>query len=337
MKNKLARRFLAVFIIIAMVAAAGCSAPATAGNGEAKPQEAQQPQEQPTGEVQHYSFVSSNPGGTWYNMVGGATALFNEKIPGVNFAIEATGGSVENVRRVLTGEAEFGLAYASHLYEAFQGMGNYKGNTKKTITALCEVFSSPHYFVALKDSGIKTLSDLAGKKVALGAPGSGTSDNSRRVFETLGIKVDGVELSFADAAQAMQDGQIDALGQGGAPAAGVVELAASKDIVIIPFSDEELDEFVKLAPYYEKGELPANTYTGQDKPVPTFFFSVYWIAHQDAPEDLVENMLKTAFDPEGLKYLSEVHPQWKTLRDNPEGLEMIGVPYHPGAKKYWNK
>lgn len=325
MNNKLVKKIIMGLIVVSMMAAVGCT--------QQDPDDSGQTPEK----VAHYSFVSSNPGGTWYNMVGGANALFNEKIPGVNFSIEATGGSVENTRRVLSGEAEFGFAYSSHMYEAWNGIGNYEGNTNKSITALCEVYNSPHYFVTLKGSGITSMSDLAGKKIALGAPGSGTSDNSRRVLETLDIEVDAVELSFADAAQAMQDGRIDALGQGGAPAAGVVELAASKDILIIPFNDEELDKIVALAPYFEKGELAANIYEGQDKPVPTFFFSVYWIAHKDVPEDLVNSLLETSFNAEGLQYLADVHPQWKTLRDNAEGLELIEVPYHPGAKKYWGK
>lgn len=325
MKKRLVKRFVMGLVVLSMIAVTGCSGQDTGSSNQG------------TKKVAHYSFVSSNPGGTWYNMVGGAVNLFNENIPGVNFSIEATGGSVENTRRVLTGEAEFGFAYSSHMYEAWNGKGNFEGNTRQNITALCEVYNSAHYFVTLKDKNIKSMSDLAGKKVALGAPGSGTSDNSRRVLDALGIEVEGVELSFADAAQAIQDGRIDALGQGGAPAAGVIELAASKDILIIPFNDEELDKIVDLAPYFERGELPANTYEGQDEPVPTFFFSVYWIAHKDVPEDLVNSLLETSFSSEGLKYLSEVHPQWKTLRDNPEGLAMIEIPYHPGAKKYWGK
>ena len=138
-----------------------------------------------TGEAQqkkNYSFVSSNPGGTWYNMVGGAIGLYNKEIPGVNFSVEATGGSVENIRRVGTGEADFGLGYLSHMHDAWNGIGNYKGRPTKDIRSLCEVTVSAHYFVTLKSKNIKSLQDLAGKKVAIGAPGSGTSDNSRIIL-----------------------------------------------------------------------------------------------------------------------------------------------------------
>lgn len=326
------RRMFAVVAVTALLSLAGCSG--QQGGGDAK-KDAKA--DTGAGKAKFFSYVSSNPGGTWYNMVGGAINLYNEKIPGVKFSVEASGGSVENVRRVATGEADFGMAYSSHMYEAWSGKGNFEGKPSQDIRALCEVYHSSHYFVTLKNKNINSIKDLEGKKVALGAPGSGTSDNSRRVFDTLGVKVNGVELSFGDAARALQDGKLDALGQGGAPAAGVVELAASQDILIIHFSDEELDKIVKLAPYFEKGKLPANTYRGQDKEVPTFFFSVYKIANKKVPDDVVYNLLKVTFDPEGKKYLANVHPQWKELKNNPEGIKQLGVPYHPGAEKFWKE
>ena len=289
------------------------------------------------GKMKYYSFVSSNEGGTWYNMVGGAVNLFNENFAGVQFSIEASGGSVENVRRVVTGEADFGMAYASHVYESVKGIGSYAGQPSDKQQIIAELYKSPHYFVTLKDSGIRTLSDLAGKTVAIGTAGSGTSDNSRRVFEALGIQVKEVEMSFSDQARALQDGQISALGQGGAPAAGVVELAAARDIFIIPFSEEELKTIVALAPYFEPSEIPANMYQGQTEAVPTFTFSVYWTVNKDTPEQLVYECLKLADSKEGLEYLSTVHKQWATMCYNEAGVKMLESVYHPGALAYWKK
>jgi uncharacterized protein len=285
----------------------------------------------------NYSFVSSNPGGTWYNMVGGAIALFNKEIPGVNFSVEATGGSVENVRRVASGEADFGMAYPSHMYDAWNGKSDYKGRPTKDIRALCEVTVSPHYFVTLKSKNIRSIEDLAGKRVAIGAPGSGTADNSRNVLGILGVKVDATEMSFSNAARALQDGKIDALGQGGIPAAGIVELAASQDIVIIPYTDEEMAKIIKAMPSYSRGVMPANTYKGQDKALPMIEFHVAMLANKNVPDQVVYDVLKTMFSPKGKHYLATVHKQWKTIKNNPEIFKMIGVPYHPGAAKYWKE
>ncbi len=289
------------------------------------------------GKKQYYSFVSSNEGGTWYNMVGGAVNLFNKSFANAIFSIEASGGSVENVRRNLSGESDFGMAYASHIYEAATGTGTFKGKPTDKLQVIAELYKSPHYFVTLKDSGITKLSDLEGKTVAIGTAGSGTSDNSRRTFAALGIKVKEVEMSFGDAARALQDGQIAALGQGGAPAAGIVELAVSRDILIIPFSDKELKTIVDLAPYFEAGELPANTYQGQTKAVPTFSFSVYWTCNKAMPNQLVNEALKLVMNKDGLTYLTTVHKQWATIGYNKAGVEMLKAVYHPGALAYWKK
>jgi TRAP transporter TAXI family solute receptor len=288
--------------------------------------------------VQHFSMVSSTPGGTWYTMVGAAVTLYTQKIPDTKFTIAASGGSVENARRFMSGEADFGLIYSSHLYDLYHGTGTFKGKSPgDAAQVLCQVYDSSHYFVTLKGKGIRSISDLAGKRVALGPPGSGTSANSKKTFETLGIKVNGIELAFGDAARQLQDGKIDALGQGGAPASGVVELAASKDIEIIPFNNAELEKMVSLAPYFFKGILPANTYRGQDKDVPTFFFAVFLAAHKKVPENIAYQVLKVTFSPEGKTVLSNAHPQWKTIKDNPEAVKQLGAKYHPGAVKFWKE
>lgn len=287
-------------------------------------------------EKKNYSFVSSNPGGTWYNMVGGAITLYNKEVPGVNFSLEATGGSLENVRRVANGEADFGLGYPTHMLEAWIGGGSYR-RASKDIRALCEVTVSPHYFVTLKKKNINSISDLDGKRVALGAPGSGTSSNSQNILKILGAKVDGTFLSFSSAARALQDGKIDALGQGGAPAPGIVELAATQDIVILPYSDEDVKKIIEAIPAYSKGVLPANTYNGQTEDITMIQFHVAMLAHKDVPDQVVYDVLKSTFSDEGKSYLASVHRQWKTIRQNAEIFKMIGVPFHPGAEKYWNE
>ena len=284
-----------------------------------------------------YSFTSSSSGGTWYNMVGGAVNLYNDTIANVNFSIEASGGSVENVRRVSSGESEFGLGYASHIYECLHGTGSYEGRASNDIRVIASVFASPHYFVTTKDTGITCLKDLEGKTVSLGEAGSGTSANSRMTFETLGINVNAVEMSPSDASRALQDGQIVAFGQGGAPASGCVELAASKEIVIIPFTDEELATIASVAPYFYADVLPANTYEGQTEDVPTFFYAVYMICNKDVSDDIVSAVIASSMETANLEYLTSVHKQWSTLKYDADGPAALGIEYHPGALSYWKE
>ena len=284
-----------------------------------------------------YSFASGPDGGAWFTMVGAPVALFTENFAGARFTIESTGGSVENVRRIASGESDFALAHAPHTYDSSKGIGLYEGQKSDKIRVIADVLSSPIYFVALKGSGITNLSDLEGKTVAIGAAGSGTSDNSRHAFAALGIKINEVEMSFADAGRALQDGRIAALAQGGAPAPGVVELAAARDIYIIPLSEKELKTIATVRPYYTPGKLPANMYRGQTEAVPIFQYTIYWIAHKDVPENVVYECLKLAHSKEGLEYLTTVHRQWGPLSFGEEGAKDLELEYHPGALRYWKQ
>lgn len=319
--NGFKARFILMLVAVLVLSLVGCTQPA---NNAGVPRT-------------NFSVMSAAPGGNWYNMSGGLASLLTEKIDGYSFSLEATGGSVENARRFMANESDLGPIYSSHLYELSKGgIGVSEGlPPSDAATILCQIYDSSHYFVTLKGSGITCMQDLQGKTVAVGPAGSGTTDNSLRVLDVLGIEVNEVECSYGDAARQLQDGKIDALGQGGHPASGIMELAATQDILIIPFSDEELDQIVELAPYFFKGEIPANTYNGQDEAVPVFCLNVYLAAHKDMPEDVVYNILEVLFSKEGQEYLAAVHPQWANVCDNPEAIKALGVPYHPGAAKYW--
>ena len=290
------------------------------------------------GAQQRFAYSGSNPGGTWYTMTGGLVKLLNEELSS-NYRVDllASGGSVINTRRLASGEAALTMSYSSHLWESWNGEGILAGRPSDNARIMFEIYKSDHYFVTLANKGIKSVSDLAGKRVVLGSPGSGSSDNSRLVFRTLGIDVVESELSFSEGARALQDGRVDALGMSGSPAAGVVELAATRDILIIPFTDEELDKIIGQAPFFEKGFMPANTYEGQTEPVPVFTFSVYQVASKSVPDDAVYEMMKISFSENGKKYLSDVHPQWRPMGNNPEAVEALGVPYHPGAARFWSE
>lgn len=286
----------------------------------------------------HLSFGSSNPGGVWYTMVGGMTTLLTEKIPDLTVTLLSTGGSVENIRRLRTGDMNMAFVHASHTYQSWHGTDEmFEGKPNKDIAGLCQAYASPHYFVTLKKSGIKSMKDLEGKRVLLGPPASGSAYNSKLALDVLGIKVQEKYLSYSEMCSQMKDGHIDALGQSGAPADGIVELAATEDIYVIPFTPEEIKKITDTAPYFQAGALKANTYRGQTEPVPTFQFVVSWIARRDVPEDLVYKMLKTAFLPESRKYLETVNPTWCEMAPNLENFKQLGVPIHPGAIKYWKE
>ncbi|MGE5572729.1 MAG: TAXI family TRAP transporter solute-binding subunit [Bacteroidota bacterium] len=283
------------------------------------------------------TFGSSNPGGVWYTMVGGLTTLLTEKIPGITVTLLSTGGSVENIRRLRMGDMDMAFVHASHTYQSWHGTDMFEGKPNMDIAGVCQAYASPHYFVTLKKSGIKSMSDLAGKRVLLGPPASGSAYNSKLALDLLGIKVKEVYLSYSEMCSQMKDGHIDALGMSGAPADGIVELAATEDIYVIPFTPEEIKKITDTAPYFQGGALKANVYRGQTEPVPTFQFVVSWIVRRELPEDLVYRMVKTAFLPESRKYLESVNPTWSEMAPNLENFKQLGIPIHPGAVRFWRE
>jgi TRAP transporter TAXI family solute receptor len=295
-------------------------------------------QEGQPGQIKRFSFSTSNAGGTWYTMAGGIATIFNEKLGG-RYALDmiASGGSVENTRRLALEEVDMALSYSSHLWEAKNGQGIMEGRPSDQCAVMFQIYDSSVYFVVLKNTGITKLSDLQGKRVVIGPPGSGSSDNSRKVFRALGITAIESELAFADGARALQDGQVDALGMSGHPSSGIVELANSKDILVLPFSNAELDKIVKETPFFTKGAMEANAYKGQTAPVPCPYFAVYLACGKDMDEEAVYQAMKVFFSPEGKAYLASVHPQFKPMQQGKIGADQIKVPFHAGALRYFSE
>ena len=159
------------------------------------------------------AWGGSNPGGVMYYMVGVAGTELGKDLPDVNITQVTTGGSTENAKRLIKGELDMGIVYGSHVFMAQEPTGPFKDGEKgDMLRGVAMAYEGPTYFVTLADSGLSSIADLAGKKVALGPPGSGTVFNCSNILTALGI-LDQVEpqmMTFADAGRALGNGQIDA-------------------------------------------------------------------------------------------------------------------------------
>ncbi len=339
-------RFLVILLVVTLVSALlwGCSVE----TGSQAPK-AGAPSSAPTtapaaavpsgkGAKQFYTMGSGGPGGVWFTMVGGLTTYLSGKLDGVVVSPDVTGGSVENVNRLSTGEQDMAFAHSTHLYESRNKQGVWKDRNPVTnILGVGKVYESHFTLVTLKKTGIGNLKDLEGKRVNLGAAGSGTVDSTRNVLEVLGIKAQTSTLAFDESCQALRDGRMDAIAQAGAPSTGIVELAAVDDIVVLPFTDEELNRILAKYPYWAKAMLPAGVYEDVKEPVPTWSLNVYWVANDKAPTDLVYNSLKAVTSEDGKKFLASVHPSWKEFGVGSEGFRSLGIKEHPGAEKFWQE
>jgi TRAP transporter TAXI family solute receptor len=281
------------------------------------------------------AWGGSNPGGVMYYMVGVAGTEIGNELPDVNITQVTTGGSTENAKRLIKGELDMGIVYGSHVYMSQEPTGPFEGGAKGTmLRGVAMAYQGPTYFVTLAGSGIENLEDVAGKKVALGPPGSGTVFNCSNILGALGLldKIEPTMMTFADAGRALGNGQIDALCQSSAPAAAVTELAETRDIRVVPYSDEQLAEISDTYPFYATGTMPATMYKGvpaTDLPYTT----VYWVAHERVPAGIVEKMLAVAYEKQ--EALAQGHKAWGQMKPDIENFQKLGRPMHPGAESYY--
>lgn len=274
-----------------------------------------------------------------YYLVGAAGTIISRDLPQYNITQVSTGGSTENAKRLIKGELDMGIVYGPHVYMALQQQGPFeKGAKGDMLRGVSKAYEGASYCVTLPDSGIKTMSDLVGKTVALGPPGSGTVFNSSNVLRALGLldKIKPRMMSFADAGRAVANKQIDAFFQSSAPAGSVVELAETKGAYVIPFSDEELDKIVKAYPFYYKGTMKADVYKGVP-PTNMPYLTVYWVAHERVPEQAIYDILKLVYQAEIKKQLGEAHKGWKQMEPDTKRFIGLGSPMHPGAEKYFKE
>jgi TRAP transporter TAXI family solute receptor len=284
---------------------------------------------------ENIAWGGSNPGGVMYYMVGAAGTIISEKLPQYNITQVTTGGSTENAKRLIKGELDMGIVYGAHVYLAQKPEGPFKDGAKGTmLRGVAKAYAGPTYFVTLPNSKIKKLTDLSGKRVAMGPPGSGTVFNCNNMLKAVGNlnKIKASYLTFADAGRALANGKVDAICQSSAPAAAVKELAETKGARVIPFSAKELDKITKSG--YAKGTMPAGTYKG----VPAIdlpYLTVYWVAHERVSAKAIQDILTLVYQPDIRAKLAAGHKAWKQMAPDTKNFEALGVPMHPGAVAYY--
>lgn len=288
-------------------------------------------------EKTNIAWGGSNPGGVMYYMVGAAGTIIGKELPNYNITQVTTGGSTENAKRLIKGELDMGIVYGAHVYMAQKPEGPFASGAKGTmLRGVAKAYKGPTYFVTLPGSGIKSLADLKGKRVALGPPGSGTVFNCSNILRAAGY-LDDVRpsmMTFADAGRALGNGQIDALCQSSAPAAAVKELAETKGAIVLPYSADEMKKVTSTYPFYSTDTMPDTTYKGVPA-VDLPYLTVYWVAHERVPAKAVQDILTLVYQPQVKKQLAAGHKAWGQMSPDVKNFVSLGVPMHPGAEAYY--
>lgn len=282
-------------------------------------------------------FVSILTGGTQgtYYPLGGTFADLITTDTGVKATAEVSQASAANMTALDAGDGEVAFVQTDIAYYATQGTLMFEGQKLDSIAALGALYPETIQLVVLKDSGIKTYEDLKGKKVSVGAPGSGTFANAEQLLEIHGLTMDDIKaqnLDFGESTDGLQTGQIDAAFiTAGYPTGAVEALNATNGVYIIPVEAAKADELIAKYPYYAVDNIPSGTY-GLESDIPAVSVGAMLAVKKDLSEDLVYAMTKAIYDnTDKISHAKGAFIKAET------GLDGIGIDVHPGAQKYFDE
>ncbi|WP_019153196.1 TAXI family TRAP transporter solute-binding subunit [Robertmurraya massiliosenegalensis] len=280
------------------------------------------------------SILTGGTGGTYYPL-GGAFASIIKEETGIDTNSETSGASAENMTTLKNGDAEIAFTQTDIASYAAEGKAMFEGNAVENVQAIGTLYPETIHIVTTAKTGIKSVEDLKGKKVSIGAPGSGTALNAEQILEVYGLSIDDIEkqdLDFAESTDGIQDGAIDAaFVTAGSPAGAVEGLSATSDVVIVPLDEDKIEALKEKYPYYVNDEIPAGTY-GLADPVPTVAVSAMLAVVDSLSEDAVYQITKAIFEN-----LDKVQHAKAEVIDPAKAKEGTGIEIHPGAQKYFDE
>lgn len=284
------------------------------------------------------AFSGGPEGGTFQYFSNGISVRLSKDLPDLEVSNMASAGSLENLRRVNSGDADFGIVYSGDTYLGLNGKLTQDTNKYKNIRAMAYLYGAPAHLVVKADSGITSVAQLEGKRVAVGDPGSGAASAAQRFFTSVGLwdKMKVEFLGYSKAAAALGDNLIDAFWVfAGYPNSSIIQAAASNQIRLLDVAAAaEKAGFFKEYPFYSLLTIPAGTYSGVDTATASFQDSALWMAGKHVKADIVTKALEDIYSPEGLAYMVKVKSTAKSM-SVASGLNGIVTPVHPGAIKFW--
>ncbi len=317
--GKMKRVFVIVVLAVALLLA-GCQQP------EKKVQEVQ------------LTILTGGAAGTYYPIGGAMAEVINKYAKGVKATAVTSGASVTNARKIGNKEAELALLQNDIAYYAYNGIEMFKDKPVKNMMGIATLYPEVIQIVTLKESGIKTIYDLKGKKVAVGAPGSGTAVDALQILNAAGIDETNTKIEYRDfkeVADGLKDRTIDAgFIVAGIPTAAVSDVAAVRDVMIVEVPDEIYKKLTEKYKFYTQYTIPAGTYKGLDKDVKTVAVLAMLVTRDDIPEDVIYEVTKAIFEHRDELVAAHKRAQDITLETALEGMP---IPLHPGAEKYYKE
>jgi uncharacterized protein len=289
------------------------------------------------GAAEFINVLTGGTSGVYYPLGVALSEIYGNGIEGARAQVQATKASVENLNLLQQGKGEIAFALADSVKLGWEGNSEagFPGKLDK-LRAIGAIYPNYIQIVASKDSGIKTLADLKGKSLSVGAPASGTELNARAIFAASGMKYEELGkieyLPFAESVELIKNRQLDAtLQSAGLGVASIRDLATSLPINIVAVPPEIIE---KIGAPYVVATIPAGTYDGQTEDVTTAAVGNVLVSHDGVPEETAYQMTKLLF--ENLDKLAASHAAAKGIKLE-DAVKALPVPLHPGAERYYKE
>ncbi len=287
---------------------------------------------------QFINVLTGGQSGVYYPMGVALSQIYGKAIPGAKVTVQSTKASAENLNLLQAGRGEIAFTLADALSDAWKGNKDVGFPTPlKKLRAVAGIYSNYIQIVASSESGIKTLADLKGKRISVGAPKSGTELNARAILKAAGLtyadfsKVE--YLAFGESVELMKNRQLDVtLQSAGLGVSSIRDLATSVKIVVVPIPADLVAKVGDAA--YQPAIIPANTYDGQTIDMPTAAVKNFLVSHEGVSTDVVYAMTKSMFD--NLDSLVAAHNAAKGIKRD-AAMTGTTVTFHPGAEKYYRE
>ncbi len=284
------------------------------------------------------TILTGGTSGVYYPLGVALSQIYGREMSEAKINVQATRASVENLNLLQAGRGEVAFTLGDSLSQAWKGVEEAGFKTPlHRLRAIAAIYPNYLQIVASAESGIRSLSDLKGKRVAVGAPRSGTELNARAIFQAAGMSYQDFSrveyLPFGESVELLKNRQIDAtLISAGLGAAAVRDLANAVAIVLVPIPAEVIAKIGD--PAYQPGVIPAGTYTHQDRDVPTAMIRNFLVTHEGVKPDTVYRLTKAMFA--NLDHLAAAHAAARAIRLE-RATEGLPVPLHPGAERYYRE
>lgn len=315
-------------LIVFMLASCSSSSPTTEGPGE----EGAGPQE-----VVNLVISTGGTSGSYFPVGGAIANIVSNYAEGLNITAQTSGGSIENLKLIEKGQSEFGLAQNDLADYAMKGIELFDTKLEK-IRGIATIYPEYIQIAVRPDKGINSISDLKGKKISVGAPGSGSEANCRQFLALLGVPYESFSPQFlenTDAANQYKDNVIDGfIITTGLPSPAITEIATTKGVKVLGFSKEEAEKINNEWGFLTPETIPANSYKDQGEDVITMAAKSVIFTSADISEDIVYKFTKALW--ENQPELEQANAKAKNMNKE-DPLGGVTVPAHPGAAKYYKE